>query len=138
MQALDRARAYLAQGDSVLIYPEGKLNHGVGMLRGKVGAARLAFDSRAPLLPIGVYVPPRWSREIHGHFYGRPTIGYWQMGGTCHIARGEPRPPLRGGRPSVIGKGAEPATSPSASPGSPSPRTRSRSTLTNCVWSPTR
>jgi 1-acyl-sn-glycerol-3-phosphate acyltransferase len=90
MQALDQARAYLAQGDSVLIYPEGKLNHGVGMLRGKVGAARLAFDSRAPLLPIGVYVPSRWSREIHGHFYGRPTIGYWQMGGTCYIAVGEP------------------------------------------------
>jgi len=90
VEALERARAYLAQGDSVLIYPEGKLNHGAGMLRGKVGAARLAFDSRAPVLPIGVHVPARWSREIHGRFYGRPTIGHWQMGGTCYIAVGEP------------------------------------------------
>jgi 1-acyl-sn-glycerol-3-phosphate acyltransferase len=94
VEALERARVYLAQGESVLIYPEGKLNHGAGMLRGKVGAARLAFDSRAPVLPIGVYVPERWSRKIHGHFYGRPTIGYWQMGGTCYIAVGEPWVPF--------------------------------------------
>jgi 1-acyl-sn-glycerol-3-phosphate acyltransferase len=90
VEALDRARTYLAQGDSVLIYPEGRLNHGSGMLRGKVGAARLAFESRVPVLPIGVHVPQRWSREIHGRFYGRPTIGHWQMGGTCYIAVGQP------------------------------------------------
>ncbi len=100
-EALERARVYLAQGDSVLIYPEGKLNHGVGILRGKVGAARLAFDSRAPVLPIGVHVPARWSREIHGHFYGRPTIGYWQMGGTCYIAVGEPWLPFPPGQARV-------------------------------------
>jgi 1-acyl-sn-glycerol-3-phosphate acyltransferase len=90
MEAIDLARAYLAQGEPVLIYPEGKLNHGGGMLRGKVGAARLAFESRLPILPVGAYVPERNSRAVHGRFYDRPTLGYWQVGGTCTFAVGEP------------------------------------------------
>lgn len=90
MEAIDLARAYLAQGEPVLVYPEGKLNHGGGMLRGKVGAARLAFESRVPIVPVGAYVPERNSRAVHGKFYDRPTLGYWQVGGTCHFAVGDP------------------------------------------------
>ncbi|HET7010322.1 MAG TPA: lysophospholipid acyltransferase family protein [Anaerolineales bacterium] len=89
LTAIDMARTFLAQGDSVLIYPEGKLNHGQGMLRGKVGAARLAFETGEPILPVGAYVEPRWSKAIRGHFYDRPTFGHWQMGGTCYFAVGE-------------------------------------------------
>jgi 1-acyl-sn-glycerol-3-phosphate acyltransferase len=90
MEAIDLARGYLAQGEPVLIYPEGKLNHGDGLLRGKVGAARLAFESRVPILPVGAYVPARWSKAVHGRFYDRPTLGHWQVGGTCYFAVGEP------------------------------------------------
>jgi 1-acyl-sn-glycerol-3-phosphate acyltransferase len=88
-EALQRAEDLLVKGETILIYPEGRLSHGDVMLRGKTGAARLALRSGAPFQPVAVHVPERHTRVMHGHFYGRPTLGVWQFGGTAYVAIGD-------------------------------------------------
>ncbi|MGR6319601.1 lysophospholipid acyltransferase family protein [Micromonospora soli] len=53
-QALDNAAAAVAGGSVVLVYPEGRigLDPGLWPERGKTGAARLAFASGAPVVPV--------------------------------------------------------------------------------------
>jgi len=95
-EALDRAKRVLARGGTILVYPEGRLSHGGEMWRGKTGAARLAFESGAPLQPIAVHVDERHCRTLHGHFYDRPTVGVWQVGGPAYVSIGEPWYPFVG------------------------------------------
>jgi 1-acyl-sn-glycerol-3-phosphate acyltransferase len=80
---------YLAKDEHVLIYPEGVLTHGGQLRRGLTGAARLSHQSRVPMQPVGVFVPEANTRAVHGHFYDRPTIGCWQIGGPAVVAIGE-------------------------------------------------
>ncbi|SCL31774.1 1-acyl-sn-glycerol-3-phosphate acyltransferases [Micromonospora rhizosphaerae] len=53
-QALDDAAAAVAAGSVILVYPEGRIGLDPGMWpeRGKTGAARLAFASGAPVIPV--------------------------------------------------------------------------------------
>ncbi|MFU8874268.1 lysophospholipid acyltransferase family protein [Micromonospora sp. SL4-19] len=53
-QALATAAAAVASGSVVLLYPEGRIGLDPGMWpeRGKTGAARLAFASGAPVVPV--------------------------------------------------------------------------------------
>jgi len=95
-QAMVRAAEQLAKDRTILIYPEGRLSHGAEMLRAKTGMARLAYQSGAPILPVAVHVPDRYCRTVHGHLYGRPTLGVWQVGGSAWIAIGEPWRPFAG------------------------------------------
>jgi 1-acyl-sn-glycerol-3-phosphate acyltransferase len=87
-EALNRARELLLRGETILIYPEGRLTHGAEMIRGKTGAARLSFESGAPMQPVAVHVPEKYSHTLHGRFYERPTIGAWQFGGPAYVAIG--------------------------------------------------
>jgi 1-acyl-sn-glycerol-3-phosphate acyltransferase len=66
------------------------------MARAKTGMARLAFQSGAPILPVAVHVAEQDCRTVHGHMYGRPTIGVWQIRGPAWIAVGEPWTPFAG------------------------------------------
>ena len=93
-QAMTRAAEQLSKGRTILIYPEGRLSHGAEMIRAKTGVARLAYQSGAPILPVAVHVPDRYCRTVHGHLYGRPTLGVWQVGGSAWIAVGEPWRPF--------------------------------------------
>lgn len=89
-EALARAAEQLARGETVLIYPEGRLSHGRELLQAKTGASRLALSTRAPLLPVAFYVPPGHGRLFRGRHFDRPTAGIWQIGGPCHIVIGKP------------------------------------------------
>jgi 1-acyl-sn-glycerol-3-phosphate acyltransferase len=91
---LARAMEALQRGETVMITPEGRLSHGGEMLRGQTGAVRLSLRAGVPLQPVAVHVPEKYWRTAHGHFYGRPTIGVWQVGGPTYIAIGEPWRPL--------------------------------------------
>jgi 1-acyl-sn-glycerol-3-phosphate acyltransferase len=93
-QVLRRASEALQQGGTVLIYPEGRLSHGGEMVRGQTGAIRLAMQTGVPLQPVAVHVDERYGRTVHGNFYGRPTVGVWQVGGPAYIAIGEAWRPL--------------------------------------------
>lgn len=88
--ALAKAKAYLAIDEHVLIYPEGRLTHDTRKRRGKAGAARLALETGATILPIGVYARERNTRVLYGQMFERRTIGGWQFGGPACVVIGKP------------------------------------------------
>ena len=53
-QALEQARNILSQGLALGMFPEGKRNHDGKLLPGKPGAAVLASQTGAPVLPVAI------------------------------------------------------------------------------------
>lgn len=89
--ALDAARDRLMAGHSVVIFPEGRLNHARGFHRAGAGAALLALESGVPVIPVGFYVPGQFTRAIISNkFHQRESVGRWQIRGQCIINFGEP------------------------------------------------
>lgn len=66
-EALARARQYLENGMSVMIFPEGTRSAKGTLLPFKSGAFRLAIEAGVPVLPIAV----------HGTAHGMPKGGPW-------------------------------------------------------------
>jgi 1-acyl-sn-glycerol-3-phosphate acyltransferase len=55
---LERARAHLANGHAIGIFPEGEVNRDPGhLLRGRRGAARLSLETGTPVVPMGIRFP---------------------------------------------------------------------------------
>jgi 1-acyl-sn-glycerol-3-phosphate acyltransferase len=54
-EAIARARAYLARGMSVMIFPEGTRSRDARLLPFKSGAFRLAIEAGVPVLPVAVW-----------------------------------------------------------------------------------
>ena len=88
--ALDTALKRLSLGNTVVIFPEGRLNHGEGLSRAGSGAAVLAKRSGAPILPIGFYVSPNDTLILKGKIQNRKTFARWQVRGNCHVNIGPP------------------------------------------------
>jgi 1-acyl-sn-glycerol-3-phosphate acyltransferase len=95
-EAMAKAIKKLSQGKNIALFPEGTLNHGNGLQRAHTGAARLALQSGAPLVPIGIFSPPKYAHPIRSHFFGRQTLGGWQFLGPCVVHIGEPMRPSVG------------------------------------------
>ena len=89
-EALEAAREKLGLGHSVAIFPEGRLNDGRSFHRAGVGAARLAAESGATVVPVGFYVPEKYARMIKRFLHDRETTGRWQFGGHCFVHFGDP------------------------------------------------
>lgn len=70
-KVVSRARDYLEDGDSVYIFPEGRLNTGTEMLEFKKGAARIYLETGCPVIPVGLIAPMRRmhvkKKNITGH-----------------------------------------------------------------------
>jgi 1-acyl-sn-glycerol-3-phosphate acyltransferase len=66
-EALARAKAYLARGMSVMLFPEGTRSKTGKLLPFKSGAFRLAVEAGVPVLPVAV----------HGTARGMPKGGPW-------------------------------------------------------------
>jgi 1-acyl-sn-glycerol-3-phosphate acyltransferase len=92
-EALDAARDRLVEGHAVAIFPEGRLNHGNDLRRAGAGAALLALESGAPVVPLGFYVPPESAPIFRKRFHGRIAVGRWQLGGRCFVCVGKPWQP---------------------------------------------
>jgi 1-acyl-sn-glycerol-3-phosphate acyltransferase len=55
---LERARAHLAAGRAIGIFPEGQVNRNPAQLmRGRRGAARLSLETGIPVVPMGIRFP---------------------------------------------------------------------------------
>jgi len=89
-EAINEALKKLSQGNVVVIFPEGLLNHGSSIQRGRIGAAMLALESGVPIIPVGFFVPTQFTRMIEQKRNGRVKTGLWQIGGRCYIQIGEP------------------------------------------------
>lgn len=56
--ALERARAHLAAGRAIGLFPEGEVNRNPRtLLRGRRGAARLSIETGVPVVPMGIRFP---------------------------------------------------------------------------------
>jgi 1-acyl-sn-glycerol-3-phosphate acyltransferase len=54
-EALEKGVEYIKKGHNIIIYPEGTRGSGFDLIRGKVGVAKLALWSGAPVVPVGVW-----------------------------------------------------------------------------------
>ncbi len=91
-EALATAYDRLKKGHTVVIFPEGRLNHGKEVQRARSGAIHLAMESGFPLVPFGIYTPERYTHSLSKQNFGRQTIGGWQFGGSSFVAIGEAWP----------------------------------------------
>jgi 1-acyl-sn-glycerol-3-phosphate acyltransferase len=65
---LERARAHLAAGRAIGIFPEGQVNRDPGrLLRGRRGAARLSLEMGVPVVPMGIRFPGRDAAQPVSH-----------------------------------------------------------------------
>jgi len=88
--ALRTALDQLSAGNGVVVFPEGRLNHGQQLHRGRLGAALLAQRSGAPILPVGFYVSPENTRMITARIKDRITNACFQIRGACYVSLGKP------------------------------------------------
>lgn len=88
LEALQGALERLARGETIALFPEGRLNDGKRLQHAFTGATRLALESQAPIIPVGFYTPPQYARPITSRLFGRPTYGSWQFGGPSFISIG--------------------------------------------------
>jgi 1-acyl-sn-glycerol-3-phosphate acyltransferase len=74
--SLRAAYAYLEQGHSICVFPEGTLTREPDMwpMRGKTGAVRLALESGVPVYPVG-----QWgSEQIMSRYSSKFRPGFWK------------------------------------------------------------
>lgn len=91
LKMIREAQARLAQGRSIVIYPEGKLNNNEGLYRAGNGAAMLAAKARVPVVPLGFYVARdnilMIKRRVFGDYV---STGGWQWRGALLLRFGDP------------------------------------------------
>ena len=70
-KVVETAVGYLRQGDSIYIFPEGKLYRVDELGRFHMGAARMALATGCPIVPIGLVAPQRRVRKVDSALAGR-------------------------------------------------------------------
>jgi 1-acyl-sn-glycerol-3-phosphate acyltransferase len=88
--ALDRACSLLKSGQTVVIFPEGRLNPDNQPVKAGVGAVWMSLMTGAAIIPVGLFVPEEYVRNLVVRIKGRLTQGRWQIGGLCYIHIGSP------------------------------------------------
>ena len=89
--ALDTALDRLSKGDTIVVFPEGKLSPVEGgFCEPHTGAARLALMSGAPIIPVGIHLPLERVRFITTMVEGKPEIGRWYTHGPYNMTIGRP------------------------------------------------
>ncbi len=89
-EMLKTAKVWLEKGHDIVIFPEGRLNLGREFHRAGSGAALLALQTGAPVVPLGIWSPPEFARMVRNTFMSQPATGGWQLGGKLYIKIGEP------------------------------------------------
>jgi 1-acyl-sn-glycerol-3-phosphate acyltransferase len=94
-KALERACEVLARNQTVVIFPEGRLNPKDVVLKAGTGAVRMSLASGAPIIPVGIHVPDCSTLNIQYTSRGILHQGRWQTGGRCFFRFGSPWLPSR-------------------------------------------
>jgi 1-acyl-sn-glycerol-3-phosphate acyltransferase len=89
-KALEDACEVLSRSQTIVIFPEGRLNPKDIVLKASTGAVRMSLASGAPIIPVGIHVPDCHTLNIHYHSGGQLHQGCWQTGGRCFIRFGSP------------------------------------------------
>ncbi len=89
--AIDAALDRLAQGNTVMIFPEGDLSplEG-GFHKARTGVARLALASGAPVIPVGVHLARERLHIFRSVVKGQEETSRWYLRGPYHVTVGRP------------------------------------------------
>ena len=82
-EAYEQACQYLREGKTIVVYPEGKLVPTGSRIQAKTGTIRMALETGAPIIPVGLYVPSSKSGQCQIQFSGMLSI--WIMAGHRQI-----------------------------------------------------
>ncbi len=89
--ALDVALDRLHKGDTIVVFPEGRLSPAEGgFCDPRTGAARLALMSGAPVIPVGIHLPMERVKFINSMVDGKVEIGRWYINGPYNMTIGRP------------------------------------------------
>ena len=88
--AILRACEELAEGHTVMIFPEGKLNPKYENFKASTGAVRMSLMTGAPIIPVGTYMPAENLFTFNLKLPGGVRRGQWQDKGTCYFHIGLP------------------------------------------------
>ena len=88
--SLELARARLRAGRSVIIFPEGWISPEVGYNPPHSGAARLALETGASVIPIGVHLQRDRRKLLSSRLSGNYTEALWYFRGPYFVNVGEP------------------------------------------------
>lgn len=90
-EAIDTALAHLKAGHNIMIFPEGALSpiEG-GFQKSRTGVARLAVESGAPVIPVGIALNKEKIQSIRSTVKGRVEYGRWYLKGPYHMTVGKP------------------------------------------------
>jgi 1-acyl-sn-glycerol-3-phosphate acyltransferase len=89
-EALQQACALLHQGKTIVIFPEGKQSPDGQRIRAKTGTVRMALETGAPIIPLGLYVRPQDLVHVKFDFQGSERLGVWQFTGKSYMRFGPP------------------------------------------------
>jgi 1-acyl-sn-glycerol-3-phosphate acyltransferase len=91
MAAYRSALRKLREQKSVALYPEGAISpREGGFHKSRTGAARMALESGAPVVPIGVALDRSRLRLIETKVKGEPVVGTWYFRGPYALTVGSP------------------------------------------------
>jgi 1-acyl-sn-glycerol-3-phosphate acyltransferase len=91
--AFDQARQLLQSDRTIGIFPEGSLSpldEGIGFGRPRTGTARLALGTGAPIIPVGIYLPPERIRFVRGKIDDTPGVARLYLRGPYAVTVGGP------------------------------------------------
>lgn len=92
-QAFKQACEVLKRGETVVIFPEGKLVSPGERARARTGAIRMALATGVPIIPLGMYTSPQNVTNVSLEWHGRSRSGAWQVRGECSLNFGTPWTP---------------------------------------------
>lgn len=89
--AIDEALGRLADGGTIIIFPEGRLSpiRG-GFYQPRTGVARLALASGAPVIPAGIHLDRSRFHTMNTPVEGDNEVGRWYLKGPYGITMGNP------------------------------------------------
>jgi len=86
--AIEQACTLLREGKTLAIFPEGKDVPSGQRIPAKTGVVRMAIETGAPIIPLGLYAPPQYLKPLNFNWQGSPRSGAWQFSGKSYMRFG--------------------------------------------------
>ncbi len=89
-EAKEQACAILRAGGTIAIFPEGKDVEFGNRIPAKTGVVRMALETGAPIIPLGLYAPDQSLTRLNFKWEGSQRCGAWQFSGKSYMRIGTP------------------------------------------------
>ena len=89
-EAKEQACDILRAGGTIAIFPEGKDVEYRSRIPAKTGVLRMALETGAPIIPVGLYAPHQKLTHLNFEWEGTPRSGAWQFSGKSYLRIGTP------------------------------------------------